>query len=56
MSCVFYPPVVLSLPTQQLQFVVSPQYGHTQVHSSMKLPHFSHVGLFSSVSISFASS
>jgi hypothetical protein len=41
------PPVALSLPTQQVQPSVSPQYGQTHLQSSIKFPHFSQRGLSS---------
>jgi len=48
------PPVAFSMPIQQVHFAVSPQYGHTQLQSSIKFPQFMQRGRFSSV-ISFAS-
>jgi len=38
------PPVALSGPIQHVHFAVSPQYGHTQLQSSIKLPQFKQRG------------
>jgi hypothetical protein len=40
---------------QQSQPAALPQYGHTHLQSSMKLPHLSQRGMFSSFGIHFAS-
>jgi len=38
-----HPPVTASVPMQQAQFIVSPQYGQAQLQFSNGFPQFSHM-------------